>query len=168
MRESAKTVGSRTLRFLMKATLWIVLLIFAVLVCEVVFQVIYPAGLETGTTKGADALLFSDYPAADLPKDVEIRIDGTKAVFHRDTKPFDDLVELLHGGRSDELMVQAGEPPRDIGARVLCGEMVISSYGVQSHFKILRSNQNTNYYWIRLPKLTSLGTHSHSLRSTLG
>lgn len=125
---------------------------------DLVVGAFLPAGLETKSTKRAHALLFADEPTNDLPEQFEITFDGTKAIFHKGDRQYDDLVLLLHNGRSSELMAGAGEYPRfSFAASTNRGEMAISSHLIKSHFPIFQSTKNTNFFWIRLPKLTTPG-----------
>jgi hypothetical protein len=133
----------------------VILAIVCVLFIEIILQGFFPAGIETQSTKAANAILSHPENAVELPDEVEITIDGITAVFHKNTKTFNDLLAFLQKGRSDEAMNRAGSPPDDFGP--VCGEMRISSYVIPSHFEIRRSDKNTNYYRIILPKLTSPG-----------
>ena len=142
---------SKAFGFLWKTILAIICLIFI----EFILQGFFPAGIETKSTKAANAILFYPNYTNELPNEVEITIDGIRAVFRKNTKPYNDLLIFLQQGRSSEAIDKAGSPPKNFGT--VCGEMKISSYGIPFHFKIRRSDENTNYYRIILPKLTSPG-----------
>jgi len=138
------------------SSIWkVILAIVCVLFIGIILQGFYPAGIETPSTKAANAILLYPENADELPNEVEITINGITAVFNKNTKTFNDLLAFLQRGRSDETMNNAGPYPTDIGE--VCGEMRISSYGIPSHFEIRRSDENPNFYRIILPKLTSPG-----------
>jgi hypothetical protein len=142
---------NKILSFVWKVILAIVCLLFI----EIILQGFFPAGIETKSAKAANAILFYPDKVNGLPNEIEITIDGMRAVFYKNTKPYNDLLIFLQRGRSNEIMNNAGPYPKDIG--MVCGEMRISSYGIPFHFEIRRSDENTNYYRIILPKLTSPG-----------
>ena len=149
----------RVLKSFLKTFFWIIATLGAILFVEGWSEVFYPAGFYTKSVERANAFLFHNDTDAELPDKVEFIIDGSRAVFHQNTKPYNELMTLLRDGRSDERRTEAGDPPPfGFNVRKTCGEMKITSYGIPSHFRIIRSDVNTNYYWIRLPKLTSPGT----------
>jgi len=134
-----------------------VTVIVGLLLLDLLVQMVYPAGIETVPVKRAYAVLAANKEYAALPDQVEFTIDGVKAVFHRGSKSYDQLVELLHHGRTEEMFEVAGPRPEFPGTKG-CGEMGVSSYGTIWHYRVVRSNVNRNYYWIGLVKLTSPGT----------
>jgi len=117
----------------------------------------FPAGLKTMATKQASALLFAQSQFTELPETAEISIDGVPAVFHRGDKTYDQLVNLLHNGRTDEMVgaATAGAPISFTGP--LCGELVIRCNGITSRFIIERNRGSKNLYWIWLPHLNRGG-----------
>lgn len=122
-----------------------------------ILEIAFPAGLNTMATKQACALLFPQSQFTELPETVEISIDGVRAVFHRGDKTYDQMVNLLHNGRTDE-MASAGAtraPFSFTGPK--CGELVIRCYGITSRFVIERNRGSKNLYWIWLPHLNRGG-----------
>jgi hypothetical protein len=142
----------KTLNFAWKLILVIICLLFL----GFILQMFFPAGFATKATESAGAVLSYPEYTNELPDKVEITIDETKAVFCKNTKPYNDLLIFIQKGRSSEAIEKAGSPPQDIFGKI-CGEMKITSFGIPFHFEIRRSNENTNYYRIILPKLTSPG-----------
>jgi hypothetical protein len=127
------------------------------LVFTAILSSAFPAGLDTISTRRADALLFASPGfTADLPDKVEITIDGVDAVFHRGEKSYDQLVTLLHNGRTQDMLDATGGPIGGAGGAP-CGEMVIRSYGITSRFRIERAALNKDIYWIWLPHLNRGG-----------
>lgn len=141
----------------LKTAFWIVAILGALIFIQVITEGRYPAGFQTISTERAHAFLFHNNKDNDLPDEVTFTIDGSKAVFHKNTKPYNELLTLLHNGRSEEIMLQAGDPS-SFTLSSPCGEMVITSFWIPSHYQIRRSQTNDNYYWIAFPKLTSPGT----------
>src|SRR5579862_2237758 len=140
---------------ILKWLLWAFQALVVLGVLETASEWIYPAGIQTKSTEQAHALLFAG-TSYELPGKVEISMDGVKAVFHRGDTSYDKLVNLLHNGRSAELIQKAGYP-LDIKSDPPCGELVISNYGIPSHFPIRRAGNYKDAYFIWLPKLTSPG-----------
>jgi len=128
----------------------------ALLVLDLISQDIFPAGLETKSVQEADALLFT-FPgfSDDLPDKVEITIDGVHAIFRRGEKSYDRLVNLLHNGRSQE-MLEATGGSISLGGTI-CGDLAVRNYGITSRFRIGRSAENKDLYWILLPHLHRSG-----------
>ena len=143
-----------------KYVFWLILLIFLI-IGVILLDIIggkFLVGLKTKPVERAAALLFSDNHFNELPDKVELKIDGISAVFRRGSKPFDELVVLLHNGRSSKLLESTGRPIGFPDLGTAYGELVIQSYGMTSRFKIFRGKDNKNIYWIALPKLTASGT----------
>jgi hypothetical protein len=132
-----------------------ILVVVCLLLIDFILGSIFPAGLATKATEAANAVLFYPKYTNNLPDEVEITIDAVKASFRKNTKSYNDLLIFMQNGRSTEAIGKAGSPPEDFGPK--CGEMKISNYGIPFYFEIRRSNENTNYYRIILPKLTSPG-----------
>ncbi len=145
----------RSLRIVAKTIVGAIICIVAI---EFVVEMFYPAGIQTSSVRRAQELLFGNSESHELPDKVKIRIDGTDKLFYKDTQSYNKLLHLLQNGRSVSLFKQAGPSPQFPGTSHPFGEMVISSYGLPSHFKIIHSDKNENFYWIGLPKLTSPGT----------
>jgi hypothetical protein len=141
---------------LLKLSFRVLLIILGAVILLIISQVQFPAGIETIPTQHANALLFPD-TGYGLPRTAEITIDGVKAVFHQGDKSYDKLVDLLHNGRSEEILEKTGYPSGFNPEWPACGELVIPCLGIPCHFPITREKGNPNFYRIWLPKLTSPG-----------
>ena len=141
-----------------KAMGGLVVSLIALIALEFVTEMFFPAGFATSAGQHAYALIYRDCPYKELPNEVEITIDGTRAHFQKGSKSFDQLVTLLQDGHSQAAFASAGARPEFPGFHCVCGEMVIRSFGIPFHFRLIRSDVNKNYFWIGLTKLTSPGT----------
>jgi hypothetical protein len=145
------------------ATAWmclvyLVLAVVVLIVIEFVIEIFYPASFETKSTRQAYALFINNPDYRDLPDEVSITLDGKKAVFRKNTDSYTQLVHLLHNGLADNFILRDGKYPEfSYRPKDICGEMVISNFGIPSHFRLVRAETNPDFYWIRLPKLTSPG-----------
>ncbi len=133
-----------------------VAIIVGLLLVDLLALGFFPAGIETVPVKRAYAVLAANKEYTSFQAQVAFTINRVKAVFHRGSKSYDQLVELLHNGCTEEMFEAAGPRPEFPGTKG-CGAMGVSSYGTMWHYRIVRSNVNRNYYWIGLVKLTSPG-----------
>jgi hypothetical protein len=97
--------------------------------------------------------------SSDPPARIEIVANGKKAIFNKQTKAYDELLQLLHTGHSDAAFERAGNPPSLGDSKFEYGKIVISPYWIRCKFKIIQSNTNRNYFWIAVPHANGLGTH---------
>jgi hypothetical protein len=117
---------------------------FAILILAVILMGV--SSITTGkSVERAEAFMRPGYRSSDMPARVKISIDGIHAVFRWGDGSYDELTNLLH--KDWETSGQY----RFHGNGPLCGEMVISSLGIPSHFPIYHESDNKNIYWIWLP-----------------
>jgi len=131
------------------------ILIIGILI-SAILGFIFPARLDTKSVEFAEALLSSGSVYSELPEQAELSIDGVKAIFHIGNSSYNELVNLLHNGRTSEMLEKTGGPI-SFTQSSRCGELVIWSHGIPSRFPITRGNDNKNLYWIRIPHLNRGG-----------
>lgn len=103
------------------------------------------------------ALLSAD--ESRQPATIEIIANGKRAVFRRHAESYNRLLKILQSGTSESAFHQAGPFQASLDAKTQYGELVIYQYGLSSHFTILRSTRNGNYFWIRVPHADGTGYH---------
>lgn len=108
----------------------------------------------------AHALFDPAAPAADLPLEVRIALDGFAATFHKGTPGYARFVGFLRTSRSPELSEAAYAAAPVTGLRNLhpCGEITIPHYGWPFRYHMARSKDNRYCLWICLPHMHRNGS----------
>jgi hypothetical protein len=151
-----KTMTYRAIgRILLRILGWLVITLVAVIGLGFVLGSVEDL-LEVKAAERTYSLLV--YAPYELPTKVEITIDGFHTEFHRGDRAFDELVNRLREGRSEEMIEKAeaiGLSGRE--ENPVCGEIVTWGSFIPDRSQIYRDTGNHNVYWIWVRKLNGWG-----------